>query len=100
MVPVIPPVSRGPDPDHSDAEILQVFVESPDPVLFATEVAESLDMTRQGVYNRLDSLVDTGLLHTKKSGSRTRIYWISRRGRQYYAESLDSESASSESGNQ
>lgn len=93
-------MTRGPDPEHSDTEILQVFVESPDPVLFATEVAESLDMTRQGVYNRLDSLVGAGLLHTKKSGARTRIYWISRRGRQYYAESSASDSVSSASGNQ
>jgi predicted transcriptional regulator len=80
-------MTRGPDPDHSDAEVLRVFVESPDPALFAVELADKLDMTTQGVYKRLDPLVDDGLLYTKKPGERTRVYWISRDGRIYVQES-------------
>jgi len=80
-------MTRGPDPDHSDAEVLRVFVESPDPVLFAVELADELDMTTQGVYKRLERLVNDGLLHTKKPGERTRVYWISRAGRVHVQES-------------
>jgi predicted transcriptional regulator len=87
-------VSRGPDPDDSDADILRIFAESPDPVLFASELADSLDMTRQGVYSRMEKLVDKGFLLTKKPGDRTRVYWISREGKEYL------QSQSSSEGNQ
>lgn len=44
---------QGARSEHSDQEILRLFVVSPDPVLFASEIAESLVMTRQGVYKRI-----------------------------------------------
>ncbi len=88
-------MTRGPDPKHSDAEILRLFRETADPVLFAREIADSLDTTRQTVYSRMEDLVDKGYVHTKKPGERSRIYWISYEGEQF----LDSHSES-DSGNQ
>jgi DNA-binding MarR family transcriptional regulator len=84
-------MTRGPDPDHSDEEILFIFAVSPDPCLFAIELTETLDMTRQGVYKRLDKLVEQGLLLTKKPGEKTRVYWISRAGKQRLQESSGSQ---------
>jgi hypothetical protein len=80
-------VLPGPDPDHTPEDILRVFAESPDPVLFAQEVADYFDKSRTWAYNELDDLVDDGLLRTKKSGKRTRIYWISRDGKKRLYES-------------
>ena len=73
-------MSRGPDPKHSDEEILKLFRDTADPVLFASEIAESLDTTRQTVYNRMDDLLGKGYIRTKKPGERSRIYWISYEG--------------------
>jgi DNA-binding Lrp family transcriptional regulator len=69
-------VTRGPDPADTDAEILRIFAESPDPVLFAVELADELDMTPQGVYGRMEKLIEKGYILTKKPGERTRVYWI------------------------
>ncbi|WP_411965120.1 PAS domain S-box protein [Haloferax sp. YSMS24] len=43
--------------------------------LTTQEVTEHLDCTRRTVYNRLQRLVDDGLLATKKVGARGRIWW-------------------------
>jgi len=79
-------VKPGPNPSDDDVDVLRYFVESPDPVLFASELAEPMDMTTEGVRHRLNNLVDAGHLHTKKPGHRTRVYWLSREGREFYAE--------------
>jgi predicted ArsR family transcriptional regulator len=77
---------RGPDPKHSDEDLLQLFVENPDPVYFVTELAAELDMSEEGVRQRIESLVEDGRLLSKKPGSRTRVYWISREGKQWLRE--------------
>ncbi|KAB1186940.1 MULTISPECIES: PAS domain S-box protein [Haloferax] len=43
--------------------------------LTTQEVTESLACTRRTVYNRLDRLVDRGILDTKKVGARGRVWW-------------------------
>jgi predicted transcriptional regulator len=59
-----------------DDELLAVFRESPDPALFVKEVAAEVEYTRQGVKNRLDTLVDDGELVKKKGGKRSAVYWL------------------------
>jgi GAF domain-containing protein/DNA-binding Lrp family transcriptional regulator len=39
------------------------------------EVAEGFDCTQRTIYNRLDSLVDDGVLQTKKVGANSRVWW-------------------------
>ena len=39
------------------------------------EVAEAFDCTQRTIYNRLDSLVDDGVLETKKVGANSRVWW-------------------------
>ncbi len=60
----------------SDEEILDVFEGTPEPAMFANEVAEAVGYTRQGAANRLDDLVERGILNKKKSGKRSAVYWL------------------------
>ncbi|NLV08345.1 HTH domain-containing protein [Halomicrobium mukohataei] len=50
-----------------------------------TELTETLDMSRQGVYKRLKDLEEQGLLKSKKAAD-TRNWWITDEGRRYLSE--------------
>ncbi|MFC4358411.1 GAF domain-containing protein [Halobium salinum] len=39
------------------------------------EVADGFDCTQRTIYNRLDALVDDGILQTKKVGAKSRVWW-------------------------
>lgn len=65
----------GRKPQVSDEEILQIFQDSEDPVLIATEVAEQLPIGRRGVYERLKNLESEGTLQSKKVGGRSTVWW-------------------------
>lgn len=60
----------------SDDEILEIFRESRDPVLTATEVATHLPIQRRSVYERLVRFEDRGILESKKVGGRTTVWWF------------------------
>lgn len=66
---------RGPKPQVTDEEILAVFRKAEDPFLTATEIAEELPIKRRGIYNRLKSLEEDGVLRSKKVGGRTTGWW-------------------------
>lgn len=66
---------RGPKPQVSDDELLAVFVQSSDPVLTSTEVAEHVSIERRSVYDRLLKLEQSGRLQSKKVGGRTTVWW-------------------------
>lgn len=74
-------MSDGPGraPTVSDDEILNVFRQSEDPVLTATEVSQQLPIGRRGALKRLQDLADRGLLQEKKVGSGSRIWWLKER---------------------
>lgn len=82
-------VPRGPDPEADTRSLLQFFVESPDPGFTAQEVADEFDKTRQWADNRLDDLVDEGLLDSKNPGGRSKWFWITPAGREYLRETRD-----------
>ncbi|WP_161945924.1 helix-turn-helix domain-containing protein [Halalkaliarchaeum desulfuricum] len=77
---------RGRKPEVSDREILREFVVSPDPAFVASELGEKLNMSRQGVLNRLDDLEERHLLQSKKAAGR-RIFWITHQGEVFFQES-------------
>jgi len=60
----------------NDSRIIKTFEESSDPVFSAAECAERWGMSDQGARNRLDSLVEEGVLEKKKPGVRTAVYWL------------------------
>jgi repressor of nif and glnA expression len=68
------------DETVTDQEILKVFDYEDDPVLTASEVAAGLQrfgvqMTSEGVRNRLDSMADDGLVSRKQLGARAVGWW-------------------------
>lgn len=68
--------SRGPKPQVSNEELLEIFRESKDPVLTASEVAQHVSIKRRSVYDRLRNLEDSGELKSKKVGGRTTVWWL------------------------
>ena len=58
------------------AETLSVFeAAAPGTPLTTSEVADRLDLGRRSTYERLERLVDEGLLETKKVGANGRVWW-------------------------
>jgi DNA-binding MarR family transcriptional regulator len=79
-------VSRGPDPEITPEKILRVFVLSPEPAFVVSEIAERLDVTKEGARHQMEKLVEQGLLGRKKPSNRVVLYWITPEGREFYAE--------------
>lgn len=65
-----------------DREILRVFAESGDPVLFTGEVADAIGFSNQGTLPRLEKLLDEGYLNMKRGG-RVPVWWLSDAGRAF-----------------
>ena len=59
------------------AATVRVFTDSDEPTAPRTtpEVAAQLDCGRRATYKRLQTLVDRGVLHTKKVGAGARVWW-------------------------
>jgi predicted transcriptional regulator len=66
----------GRDREVSDDAILRAIALHPDPVVTASEVAEEVGITPQGVNKRLKQLVEKERLTRKEVGSRAVIYWL------------------------
>jgi len=75
--------------ETSNEDILVEFYLHDDPVLVAKEAAEALDMSRQGIHDRLKALEESGYLNSKKPG-RDRIYWLTEDGRKLVRDTLRS----------
>ena len=73
--------------ETSNEEFLVEFYLHDDPALVAIEAADVLNMTRQGLHDRLKELEDNGMLHSKKPG-RDRIYWLTEDGQHAAREAL------------
>jgi len=65
-----------------DSEILQIFLDSEDPVLFTGEVADEIGFSNQGTLPRLHGLADRDLLKSK-DGGRTIVWWLTDEGREF-----------------
>jgi predicted transcriptional regulator len=72
----------GRQPNVSDRRILREMMMDRAPFVHPTELAETLGMSRQGVYNRLTELEENGLVGSKKTGG-TRNFWVTDAGREY-----------------
>jgi len=67
------------------SEILREFALSPDPVLTVPELVDMVDMSRQGIDNRLKKMQRDGYVTSKKPG-RDRIWWITEEGHAHLRE--------------
>jgi DNA-binding Lrp family transcriptional regulator len=68
--------SPGPDPSISDKQILELFRDSEDPILTASEIAGQVDMSRRWVLDRLKDLEARRQLQSKKVGGRSTVWWL------------------------
>ena len=75
----------------TDLTILCEFLLSSDPVQTSSELVDPLDMTRQGVHSRLQSLEELGYLDSKEAGSKARVWWITDAGRSYVDQNRSAE---------
>jgi predicted transcriptional regulator len=66
----------------ADVEILRHISLYPDPAITASELAERVDMSKQGVNKRLRELADDGYIVRKKVGAHAVVYWLDDAGRE------------------
>jgi biotin operon repressor len=65
---------RGRDRSTDDMELIKAICNADGPVASTSEIAETVDMTRQGVGNRLQQLADKGVVECKSAGNGL-IWW-------------------------
>jgi len=73
----------GRDKTVSDAKFLYYFAVSDKPVLNVSRLESEIDMTRQGIYNRLEDLQERGLLKSMNVGASAKVWWLTDDGEQY-----------------
>lgn len=83
------PVMSGRPKDVEDGKIVWEMFRRPHPGFVATEVADFVDMSRQGVYNRLVDMEELGLVDSKQPG-RDRVWWVTEAGAQFAQEWYES----------
>lgn len=66
----------GRKPTISDEEILAIIQEIEDPVATTREIADAIELSRRGTYQRLEQLADDGLLRKKKVGETGAVWWL------------------------
>lgn len=71
-----------------DADFLELFTESDDPVLSTREIADALDVEPQTVINRLNPLEEQGILKSKKAGP-SKIWWHTKAAELWREASID-----------
>jgi predicted ArsR family transcriptional regulator len=66
--------TRGRDRDVDDIEIMRAVCEADGPVATAAEIANTVEMSRAGVTNRLHQLHERGFVTSKEVGSGL-VWW-------------------------
>ena len=66
----------GRKPRVTDADLVDVFRSTTDPVLSTAEVADAVPIKRRGTLNRLRDLEDAGRLASKQIGGRNTVWWL------------------------
>jgi Fe2+ or Zn2+ uptake regulation protein len=70
-------MSQGPTPVVSDSTFLNIISSHEDRAVTTREVAKEVEITKAGVYSRLEQLKDEGKLTKKEVGSRAVVWWVS-----------------------
>lgn len=77
----------GPEPSDPPEKVVQLVHSREGNFATAPEIAPAMDVDEKQTRNRLDALVDDGLLNYRKVGS-TKVYWLSDEGERLLAQSL------------
>lgn len=62
---------------EAQRETVQLFRRTEDPVLTTSDVAEEFGITSEAARQRLDRLVDRGLVEKRTVGAAAVVYWLS-----------------------
>ena len=62
--------------DDVPRDLASCFVQSGEPVLTATEVADQLGITQQGAHHKLQRAHERGAVEKKKVGARAVVWWV------------------------
>ena len=84
----------GRDKTVPDEEILYYFAVDDKPALNVSRVTDKIDMTRQGIYSRLESLEEEGHLESMNVGASAKVWWLTDSGRQKVQEHYSSPGSS------
>ena len=76
----------GPEPEDTDIDLLKYVRLVPRPFATANDVDERTAVGYKQTRNRLDALVEQGLLRREKVGS-VKLYWLSDAGEEALADS-------------
>lgn len=68
--------ARGPEQKVTDSEILDCIQNVDKPFVVTNDVASAVDLSGTRARQRLDRLVEEGVLEKRKVG-RSQIYWLS-----------------------
>lgn len=66
--------ARGPEPKITDDQLMRVFDSEEKPFVVTSDIAERVDLSGTRIRQRLDRLVEEGVLEKRKVG-RAQIYW-------------------------
>jgi predicted ArsR family transcriptional regulator len=82
---------RGPTPADDDIKLLRLVRLREEPFATATDLVDEMNVGRKQTRNRLNDLVDQGLLNVETVGT-TKVYWLSDAGKRRLSEALDESS--------
>lgn len=68
-------MSRGPDRDATEEDVLRAAKSIGEPCFTSRELADRLEVSTQTIRSRLESLAEQGLIEQKRAGSGC-VYWI------------------------
>lgn len=83
---------RGPTPKVGENDILGFMISHDSPAFVVSEIAEEFDVEPPTARNRMEEMVDDGLLERKKPSERVVFYWPTAEGQAYYVEHSSSDS--------
>lgn len=67
----------------SNEEILRTFIDRPEPVSKIDDVVPHVDLTKSGLYKRVQELLELGYLDSKSTGSSGKVYWVTEQGQEF-----------------
>lgn len=70
---------------ENDYKYLNAVITHPDPAVTAVEIAEILEVSQQAAHKKLSELQERKMMKSKRTGSRSRVWWITTTGREAYA---------------
>ena len=80
----------GPEPSDDDIKLLRLIRLREEPFATKTDLVDNMEVGDKQTRNRLDDLVEKGLLKVDMVGT-TKVYWLSDEGKGQLADAVSSE---------